>query len=202
VPTADVAARLAFLDLLTNAMGAMLIVFVLVASKHFVRPQVPVVGLLVVEAVTPDTRATLGAWIRPRGEEALVEQRIGELPSARNMRRLSKSEQSAFREVTSAYVTTTRTSSDGPSPAISIVALDPLEGCYEVGIFIKDHAQLAALRDEGVPVQVRVWFRGPVGPGWSDTDKPDPLTVALLAPTSTLTFSLKVARPAAFGSCD
>lgn len=196
-------ARLAFLDLLTNAMGAMLIMFVLVSSKHFVRPEVPVAGLLVVEATSLDSGASLGAWLRPRGGATFVDEVVESMPTARPRDdKASSRRQSGSTEILTAFLSSTSSAGSVKSSTVSMVAVDPIEGCYEVGIYLKDHAQIAMLRDEGVGVQVRIWFRGPVNEGWEESQSSNPRSFTLFAPTSTAVIPLKIARPAKVETCD
>jgi hypothetical protein len=176
--------KLSFLDLLCNGIGAMFLVMLVLASKHYVRQDVPERGVLIVHASTQDPKAQLGIWLRKRSNvDTWVDDEIYEYPRAPSGRTASTIEPGVMPRGSFFSVGVKQ----GVPSMATLTVIDPEKACYEVGVFLKDYDDLFVNKQPNVKVTYSVWFRGPQ----ASNQRPSSNEV-LVAPTAAFARSIPV----------
>jgi len=160
------------LDLISNSLGAVLLLFLLLISRHFERPPPRVEATLVVLAEAERGDARLGLWLEPpgAGDQRLFTEEISELDwreSAGGYRRTGTAESNRlsldayFRRVKFLRSPMPDSGSAGESPAgAGFVVPEPATGCWVFAPYYEDSPGLLSGEAVETPVRMRVWFQG------------------------------------------
>jgi len=159
------------LDLISNSLGAVLLLFLLLISRHFERPPPRVEGTLLVIAEASREGARIGLWAQPPGERErrLFTDEITGLtwdPETGRYRPLAAGPGGppldAFglaAKFLRAAEPTGETTAIAPAGA-GVIVPRPAKGCWIFGPFYEDTPSLARQQAIETKVDFRVWFRG------------------------------------------
>lgn len=162
------------LDLISNSLGAVLLLFLLLISRHFDRPPPRIEESLVVLAEAERPNARLGVWIEPPGRESprLFTEEITGLEwrqAAGGYRRRSLSdapvsldtyfETVKFLRAPAGRAETEPEAETMPAGA-GIVVPRPATGCWIFAPYYEDSPGLLSGEPVETPVRVKVWLEG------------------------------------------
>lgn len=158
--------RIFYLDLISNSLGAMLFIFVAVATQNQVRPTSRASGNLFVQVSASDAQAELGLWVRPPGDSAhvLFEDDIAALQPGLDAVSTEKYGLQGVSPHTFLRAVADRTGRSASPHAVSSALLklhDPAPGCWEVGAYFIDHPS-AMSGGITTRIDIEVWYRSPV----------------------------------------
>lgn len=160
-----------FLDLLCNGIGAMLLLFVLISTKHLVRPEIAERGILVIEAVSEAQDVQLGIWVKQGSTgKYLVNEEIVALNE--KQRDVTVRQQAARlndrAQTKNAFLMQVGSGSAGLKSNSAVVAIvDPIRDCYRVGVFVGDRSGPPADWDRQTQVGLKIWFKSAIEGQWS-----------------------------------
>ena len=161
------------LDVISNSLGAMLMIFFLVISRHYEKPTDRVLGTLLMMADGDRQRASVGLWVSPPGandvyfgdEIQLMKWDENRNRYYREARKLAPQE--VVNELPSESVFYRRPDVSGAAPfptfgnaTAAVLILDPQAGCWTFGPYYEDDPDTPFRPDIGTAVQLDTWFRG------------------------------------------
>lgn len=153
-----------YLDLICNALGAMLMLFFLMAARQQIRPTTRVAGTIYIEALSPDLDTEIGIWVKePEAKGRVLFEDEIDSENGEDRTQASTTEPSRWfsGRAVEHHFQGFEHLRGGATALIQI--RNPLKGCWEIGAYSKDDLRL--LRgSEPVPVEgkLRVWYRKPL----------------------------------------
>lgn len=161
------------LDLISNSLGAVLLLFLLLISRHFERPPPRVEGTLLVMAEAARADARLGLWAQPPGETEMrlfTEDMTGLVWDSETgrYRHLDDGPGSpaldifgtAIKFLRSPVGDVTGESAGRARAGAGVIVPRPAKGCWIFGPFYEDTPSLAKEQAIDTEVRLKVWFRG------------------------------------------
>jgi len=189
------------LDLISNSLGAVLLLFLLLISRHFDRPPPRIEETLVVLAEAERSDARLGLWVEPPGRESprLFTEEITGLEwrqAAGGYRRRSLPDAPASLDTyfqaakflrAPASAAEADAQADTMPAGAGMVVPRPATGCWVFAPYYEDSPGLLSGEPVETPVRVTVWLEGLLARGRSGADNPQtraPGENVFRAPTS------------------
>lgn len=153
-----------YLDLICNALGAMLMLFFLMAARQQIRPTTRLAGTLYIEALSQEPDAEIGIWVKEPGPTGhiLFEDEIDD-QNGRNTAQPEGAEPSQwfFGRAEEHHFNGFDHLRGNATGLVQI--RNPLQGCWTIGAYYKDDpallSQNGASPSEG---SLRVWYRRPM----------------------------------------
>lgn len=203
------------LDLISNSLGAVLLLFLLLISRHFERPPPRVEGTLLVMAEADRSDARIGVWAEPpgeRGRRLFTKDLTGLVWNAEagRYRPLDTGLQGPPLDAFGAAVKFLRAPESGDESERSgripagagVIVPRPAKGCWIFGPFYEDTPSLARQQAIDTDIRLKVWFRGLLQPKGGDGTAAG---TRFRAPTSQARHCVEVTESGAVGGsgcCD
>lgn len=160
------------LDLISNSLGAMLLIFLLLISRHFDRPPTRIDDTLLIAAVSDREAADIAIWVKPPGADAAV--RYGaeiaglqwnEAAGRWRPSRVAIDDMS----MTDFLVSAKYLGAAGGSGA-AVAIPKPAVGCWQFGAWYEDNSDLLTPAPVEAGLRLEVWLDGPLRPDGERTE--------------------------------
>jgi len=198
------------LDLISNSLGAVLLLFLLLISRHFERPPPRVEGTLLVMAEAAREDARIGVWAEPpgeRGRRLFTEDITGLVWNSETgrYRPLEAGPQGPPLDAFGAAAKFLRSPEDKKESesgaavraGAGVIVPRPAKGCWIFGPFYEDTPSLAKERAIDTEIRLKVWFRGLLQPEGAEGAA---AKTRFRAPTSQTRHCVEVTDSGAVGS--
>lgn len=154
------------LDLISNSLGAVLLIFLLLISRHFDRPPTRIDDTLFIAAASAREQAEIAIWVQPPGADApvwygkdIAGLQWSEAAGAWRPARVAVDDMSMTDFLGSAkYLAAV----GGGGAAVAIPK--PAVGCWRFGAWYEDNTQLLTPAPVEAEITLDVWLDGPMRP--------------------------------------
>jgi len=177
------------LDVISNTLGAVLLIFLLVAPKLLDRPAERREDTLVVRVRAADGEAVVRLWLQPPGPPGSAERyfcnpndpaKKDAFEMAKHTRAFAQAEEGtesgedeavSTRPPAALWLRPVGTGSSSALHSCAILVRDPAPGCWSYGAVYADHLRLQAAAD----IEVSAWLSGASLVVEGDTYRPAPV---------------------------